>query len=157
MSRPTLPRLAVSLLVGTAVALPPSGALLLPFGAAAAQGSAAAVASACFTTSGLFEAPIRIDRRNERLFVVARQPQAGAERLRAAFAELASCLRGSGMGNWKVSLFSDRRFAGYKDEAAVNDYVRSGEWAAGYLGEYDGASRILTLDPVTRPTVSRLP
>lgn len=141
MSRPILRHLAASLLVG----------------AATAQGTAAADASACFTTSSLFEAPSRIDWRNERLFVVARQPRVGAERLRAAFAELASCLRGANMGNWKVSLFSDRRFAGYKDEATIVAYVRSGEWAAGYLGEYDGASGILTLDPVTQPTVSHLP
>jgi hypothetical protein len=151
-------RLVASLPRGVATSLSPVVvALLLPVGAAVAQGAVAADASTCFTAASPFEAPVRIDERNQRLFVVARRPQPGAERLRAAFAELAPCLRAPGMGTWKISLFSDRRFAGYKDEPSIKAYVRSGEWAVGYLGEYDGASRVLTLDPLTRPTVSRLP
>jgi len=58
---------------------------------------------------------------------------------------------------WALSIFSNRKFAGYKDNPALLPFVQSGEWARGYLAEYDAATGILTLDPATKPVVISTP
>jgi hypothetical protein len=50
--------------------------------------------------------------------------------------------------DWQASLFSDARYAGYKDEKRVEPFLINGTWARNYLAEYDNRSGVFTLYPL---------
>jgi hypothetical protein len=49
--------------------------------------------------------------------------------------------------DWSISVFSDERYATFKDNPKIKDYVTDGRWAAGYLAEYAYQFRFLTMWP----------
>jgi len=55
-----------------------------------------------------------------------------------------------------LSVFSDKKLAGYKDEPNIIPFHKTDEWSKGYLAEYDAASKTLTLNPVTHPEEIKL-
>jgi len=49
---------------------------------------------------------------------------------------------------WHASLFSDAKYAGFKDEEALEPHVRDGSWQKNYLAEYEEQACKLTLYPL---------
>lgn len=95
---------------------------------------------------------VRVDDRNERLFVVASDSDVAnmptvKKMVREADAYVAAC-KGAWSAKWSVSVFSDKKYAAYKDEDQVAPYLQSGEWATAYLAEYDNSNGQLTRFPL---------
>lgn len=49
---------------------------------------------------------------------------------------------------WGLSVFSDAKYAGYKDDKKIEQYLKDGTWPHQYLVEYDNSSGTLTIYPV---------
>jgi len=94
---------------------------------------------------------VRIDAQNERLFIAATPAEvSGADSMirlvSNATQYIAKCHVNWG-SRWSLSVFSDAKYAAYKDEQAVRPYVISGEWATAYLAEYDHGTKKLVRYP----------
>ena len=100
---------------------------------------------------------VRIDDRNERIFVVARVDQINTTaKARKVLLSLQASLKQcrTGWGNtWSVSFFSDAKYAGYKHEDAVAALVANGSWAKAYLGEYERQTGKLIMHPADRARI----
>jgi hypothetical protein len=48
---------------------------------------------------------------------------------------------------WSASVFSDGKYAAYKDEKQVEQFLKDGTWIRNYLVEYDNDSGVLTIYP----------
>ena len=95
---------------------------------------------------------LRIDDRNARLFIQASEADINdlasmQEAISAPESYIRECQKGWG-ADWSLSFFSERQYAGYKDEEALRDYVASGVWEKAYLAEYDHAGKLLTRYPL---------
>ena len=100
---------------------------------------------------------VRIDDRNERIFVTVHVDQintsAKARRVLLALeASLKQCRTGWG-NTWSVSFFSDAKYAGYKHEDSVAALVANGSWAKAYLGEYERQTGKLIMNPADRERI----
>lgn len=128
--------------------------IALPLGVLALT-SCSAVQASCDPPASLDV--VRIDERNERLFVradpgVAEDVKAASQRIADARTYIEACKTGWSAG-WSVSLFSSAERAGYKDDPALETFVMDGSWRASYLAEYQNASGLLVtfpLDPIRR-------
>lgn len=103
---------------------------------------------------------VRIDDRNERIFVIARVEQinttAKARKLLLPLeASLKQCRPNWGR-TWAVSFFSDAKYAGYKSDENVAALVANGSWAKAYLGEYERQTQRLVLNPAERERIKFL-
>jgi len=103
---------------------------------------------------------VRIDDRNERIFVIAQANQinttAKARKLLLPLqASLKQCRPGWGR-TWAVSFFSDPKYAGYKSEDNLAALVANGSWAKAYLGEYERQTQRLILNPAERERIKFL-
>ena len=103
---------------------------------------------------------VRIDDRNERVFVIARVEQinttAKARKLLLPLqASLKQCRPNWGR-TWAVSFFSDAKYAGYKSDENVAALVANGSWAKAYLGEYERQTQRLVLNPAERERIKFL-
>lgn len=97
---------------------------------------------------------VRVDDRNERIFVIARDDQinttAKARKLLLPLqASLKQCRPGWGK-EWAISFFSDAKYAGYKSDENMAAFVANGRWAKAYLGEYERQTQRLILNPAER-------
>src|SRR5215510_136767 len=95
---------------------------------------------------------VRIDERSKRLFVrmdpmLIDNLSAVSARVREGGAYVRVCKKDWG-GDWVISLFSDPRLAGYKDDPALLTFVMDGSWGDSYLGEYDNEKHLLTIHPL---------
>ena len=54
-------------------------------------------------------------------------------------------------GKWSLSVFSAAKFAGYKTDDAVYEYLADGSWSKAYLGEFRGATGSLIKNPIISP------
>ena len=100
---------------------------------------------------------VRIDDRNERIFVIAQANQinttAKARKLLLVLqASLKQCRPGWGR-TWAVSFFSDARYAGYKSDDNMAAFVANGRWSEAYLGEYERPTQRLILNPAARERI----
>lgn len=103
---------------------------------------------------------VRIDDRNERIFVIAQESQinttARARKLLLLLqASLKQCRPGWGE-TWAVSFFTDPKYAGYKSDENVAALVANGTWARAYLGEYERLTQRLILNPAQRDRIKFL-
>jgi len=103
---------------------------------------------------------VRIDDRNERIFVIARVDQlnttAKARKLLLPLeASLKQCRPNWGR-TWAVSFFSEAKYAGYKSDENVAALVANGSWAKAYLGEYERQTQRLVLNPAERERIKFL-
>lgn len=103
---------------------------------------------------------VRIDDRNERIFVIARVDQlnttAKARKLLLPLeASLKQCRPNWGR-TWAVSFFSEAKYAGYKSDESVAALVANGSWAKAYLGEYERQTQRLVLNPAERERIKFL-
>lgn len=100
---------------------------------------------------------VRIDDRNERIFVVTKIDQvnttAKARKLLIPLqASLKQC-RPSWGRTWAVSFFSDPKYAGYKSDEKIAALVANGSWGKAYLGEYERQTQRLILNPAERDKI----
>ena len=94
---------------------------------------------------------VRVDEEQQRFFI--QKTQATVDMLRPLITKIQSCLNDHTWQNkWSLSVFSEKKLAGYKDEPNIIPFHKNDEWSKGYLAEYDAASKTLTLNPVTHPT-----
>jgi hypothetical protein len=103
---------------------------------------------------------VRIDDRNERIFVIAQANQinttAKARKLLLPLqASLKQCRPGWGR-TWAVSFFSDPKYVGYKSEDNMAAFVANGSWSKAYLGEYERQTQRLILNPAERERIKFL-
>lgn len=79
---------------------------------------------------------VKIDKENQRLFIVS--PTVDAQDIADHIKELQACFESNGWcTNWSLSLFSDEKYAGYKDDPAIIPYHEDNSWAKGYIAEVD--------------------
>lgn len=95
---------------------------------------------------------VRIDQPNERLFVQASPEVVSDLRnvralLRQAKEYVERCQK-TWSRNWSISIFSEAKYAGYKDEKEIRKYVMDGSWERAYLGEYDNQYGLLVRYPL---------
>ncbi|PYT79277.1 MAG: hypothetical protein DMG40_17360 [Acidobacteria bacterium] len=100
---------------------------------------------------------VRIDDRNERIFVIVRVDQINTvskarKVLLPLQASLKQCRPGWGK-TWSVSFFSDAKYAGYKYEDNVAALVANGSWSKAYLGEYERQTQRLIMNPAERERI----
>lgn len=103
---------------------------------------------------------VRIDDRNERIFVIAQLWQfnttAKARKLLLPLqASLKQCRPDWGK-TWAVSFFSNAKYAGYKSDENVAALVANGTWAKAYLAEYERLTQRLILYPAERDRIKFL-
>ena len=103
---------------------------------------------------------VRIDDRNERIFVIAQESQintsAKARKLLLPLqASLKQCRPDWGK-TWAVSFFADPKYAGYKSDDNLAALVANGSWAKAYLGEYERQTQRLILNPAERERIKFL-
>lgn len=89
---------------------------------------------------------VRIDEINHRYFVV---PNEEFQPNSIQLDPLSKCFKGSPWKNdWSVSVFSEAKYAGYQDEAAIIPFHKDNQWAQAYLAEIDGQSLTISIDPL---------
>lgn len=103
---------------------------------------------------------VRIDDRNERIFVIAQESQinttAKARKLLLPLqASLKQCRPNWGK-TWAVSFFTDPKYAGYKSDENVAALVANGTWTKAYLGEYERLTQRLILNPAQHERIKFL-
>jgi hypothetical protein len=103
---------------------------------------------------------VRVDNQSKRLFVVtlpsAISSARKATRVLFKLQSFVGKCHGSWENVWSVSFFSNPEYAGYKDEPGIQPYVNSGEWQAGYVGEYENEKHTLILNPLLPEKVKKL-
>jgi hypothetical protein len=113
----------------------------------AAQEPGATQVVACIRSEVGQERIARVDPEQHRLVLVL--DEGGSDAVEAFVRRVRQCFPpGSTDQGWKLSIFSARELAGYKDEPRLLFSHQGNAWAKGYLGEYDSSSAILTLRPV---------
>lgn len=106
---------------------------------------------------------VRVDERNRRLFVsagaerIASRDSAG--RLVAAASDYVGTCQAAWGSDWNLSVFSEAKYAGYKSDPGIAQYLTDGSWAAAYLAEYRAVENQLIRFPVIpeRRTVWMIP
>lgn len=97
---------------------------------------------------------VRIDDRNERIFVVAQEGQintsAKARKVLLPVQESLKQCRPNWGRTWAVSFFSDAKYAGYKSDDNMAALVANGSWAKAYLAEYERQTQRLILNPADK-------
>jgi len=93
---------------------------------------------------------VRMDERNHRLFLADKTILASD--LKDNLYQIARCFDNTTWNkDWALSVFSETKYAGYKDEETIIPYHKDNRWAQSYRFEYDHQTRTLTLNPATKP------
>ncbi|KPJ92110.1 MAG: hypothetical protein AMJ53_10045 [Gammaproteobacteria bacterium SG8_11] len=93
---------------------------------------------------------VSVDQEQQRFFI--QKTQAALETLNPLIIKVQACLdRHDWKDKWSLSVFSDKKLAGYKDEPNIILFHKNDEWSKGYLAEYDASSKTITLNPLTNP------
>jgi len=94
---------------------------------------------------------VRIDDRNERIFVIVRVDQinttAKAQKVLLTLQGSLKQCRADWGREWAVSFFSDAKYAGYKSDDNMAVFVANGRWSKAYLAEYERLTQRLILNP----------
>lgn len=89
---------------------------------------------------------VRVDERNHRYFVIREQKSRLSDD--DLLKKLSVCfIKTEWVNDWSISLFSEVRFAGYKDEPNIIPLHKGNQWAKAYLAEYDGAELTMVKYP----------
>lgn len=101
------------------------------------------------------EKVVRVHNEQKRFFVV--DSTIDQTTFAKVVARVDSCLATSDWAEkWSMSVFSDKKLAGYKDEPGIVKYHEGDQWARGYLGEYDSGTGVLTLEPAWSPATIKI-
>ena len=93
---------------------------------------------------------VRTDEANQRFFLVGSTET--ADLLVQNSQDISACFAASDWeGRWSLSLFTDKKFAGYMHEPNITPFHEGDLWSKAYLAEFDGAKPLLTLNPTTNP------
>jgi len=99
---------------------------------------------------------VKVDYEHKRIFVAIKS--AKQAELKAMIQKFESCFDNHEWSNqWSLSVFANKRIAGYKDEPNIIPFHKNNEWAKGYLAEYYSLTRTLTLAPATSPKYIIIP
>lgn len=93
---------------------------------------------------------VRVDNKNHRFFVVSSIIKTSD--IKDNLKQLEKCFIGTKwQPDWALSVFTDSKYAGYKDEEKIIPLHKQNMWAKAYLFEYDHASRNLIKNPAFNP------
>ena len=93
---------------------------------------------------------VRADDKNHRFFVVSNTIKASD--IKNNLSSLRKCFAGTTWHpDWALSVFTDSKYAGYKDEEAIIPFHKQNMWANAYIFEYDQANKGLIKNPATKP------
>ncbi len=99
---------------------------------------------------------VRIDGKNHRLFVAGKDVTAADIKLKLHIIEKC-CISLKWGEDWALSVFTEEKYAGYKDETRMLPYHAGNAWAKAYILEYDHLTRRLIKNPATKPELLLLP
>ncbi len=92
---------------------------------------------------------VRVDEQNKRLFVV--HPTLTSEEFNANLAGIKACIGGKAWGDdWAISVFTDQKYAGYKDEKSIIPFHKDNAWAKAYRFEYSNSESKLLKSPALK-------
>jgi len=95
---------------------------------------------------------VRLDPSNKRLFAVGTDDQISTSGRARTFlkpiADYVSTCQSNWIGDWKVSIFTEPRFAVYKTELDNQDSGDPRPWAHSYIGEYNSRGQRLVIHPL---------
>jgi len=95
---------------------------------------------------------LRMDDGNRRIFIQGDDDSVGdldvlVARLKSVSAYIERCRPEWGDG-WSASVFTEKKYASYKDDESVRAYVADGSWERSYLAEYSNRKGLLTRYPL---------
>lgn len=93
---------------------------------------------------------VRVDNKNQRLFVVNKNltPEIFGSQLKS----IKLCLNNSEWtDDWAISVFTEKKYAGYKDERNIIPLHKDNEWAKGYKLEYLNSRERIIITPAINP------
>ncbi|WP_141699283.1 hypothetical protein [Candidatus Thiosymbion oneisti] len=94
---------------------------------------------------------VRIDETNHRFFIVGNMIK--ALDIKNNLVQINRCFVGTPWkDDWALSVFTEAKFAGYKDEEHIIPYHSDNSWAKAYTMEYDRFTKTLTINPATDST-----
>ncbi len=101
----------------------------------------------CFTSKTQLSVA-KIDEKNYRLFAIARESISLKKRLQSS----QECFTNTNWSNnWRISVFSSHKYAGYKDEPNIIPLHVNNNWAKAYLVEYIGSKNEYISMPAIQP------
>ena len=93
---------------------------------------------------------VRIDENNHRFFIANREIK--ALDIKKKLNQIEKCFVNTPwQADWALSVFTEAKFAGYKDEKNIIPYHKDNRWATAYIVEYDHFTKSLTENPATNP------
>ena len=93
---------------------------------------------------------VKVDNKNQRLFVTGKNLT--AEILISKLNNIKLCLKNSSWNSdWAISVFTEAKYAGYKDDKNIIPFHKKNEWAKAYKIEYLNSSGIIIKDPAISP------
>ena len=98
----------------------------------------------------LIQKVVKIDKRNHRFFIASHKLEVNDIALNIE--KLRACFSASSWKNpWSLSVFSEEKYAGYKDEGHIVQYHEDNSWAKAYVAEYSEESGELMSYPFVDP------
>lgn len=93
---------------------------------------------------------VKIDNKNQRLFVIGKN--LNAEVICSKLNNIKLCLKDSAWNSdWAISVFTEEKYAGYKDDKNIIPFHKNNEWAKAYKIEYLNSSGTIIKDPAIDP------
>jgi hypothetical protein len=93
---------------------------------------------------------VKVDNKNQRLFIVNKNLT--PELLSSKLSNIQLCLENSTWNSdWAISVFSEEKCAGYKDEKKIIPFHQNNEWEKAYKIEYLNSSGTIIKNPAISP------
>lgn len=93
---------------------------------------------------------VKVDNLNQRLFIIDKNLT--AQILSSKLNKIKICLKNSSWNSdWAISVFTEEKYAGYKDDKNIIPFHKNNEWAKAYKIEYLNSSGIIIIDPALSP------
>lgn len=84
---------------------------------------------------------VKVDSLNHRFFAI--QQEKNKKNKQELLTKFSECFINTPWeGDWNISLFSEKKFAGYKDQNDIIPYHKGNQWAAAYLAEFSSNSMV---------------
>lgn len=93
---------------------------------------------------------VKVDNKNQRLFVADKNLTAHI--FSSKLNKIKLCLKNSSWdSDWAISVFTEEKYAGYKDDKNIIPFHKNNEWAKAYKIEYLNSSGIIIKNPALSP------
>lgn len=93
---------------------------------------------------------VRTDEKNHRFFIA--DSELKALDIKNKLNQIEKCfINNPWQPDWALSVFSEAKFAGYKDEESIIPYHKDNKWANSYIIEYDHSTKSLIKNPAINP------